>query len=63
MAKGERRGRINRVEELRKMLAEEYGIHSDAELEAALKKAPKIDIFAMAGSREVSTVKGQAKAS
>ena len=54
---------MNRVEELRKMLAEEYGIHSDAELEAALKKAPKIDIIAMAGNREVSTVKGQAKAS
>ena len=54
---------MNRVEELRKMLAEEYGIHSDAELEAALKKVPKIDIFAMAGSRDGSTAKGQAKAS
>ena len=52
---------MSRVEELRKMLAEEYGIHSDAELEAALKKAPKIDIFAMAGSRDGSTAKGKRK--
>lgn len=42
---------MNRVEELRKILAEEYGIHTDAELEAALKKAPKIDISALAGKR------------
>lgn len=45
---------MSRIEELRRMLAEEYGISSDAELEAALKKAPRIDIFAMAGERNMT---------
>lgn len=54
---------MNRVEELRRILAEEYGIHSDAELEAALKKAPKIDIFAMAGKRESAAAVKASKAS
>lgn len=54
---------MNRIEELRKILAEEYGIHSDAELEAALKKAPKIDIFAMAGDRVCETPRKQSRAS
>ena len=59
----ERRGRMNRVEELRKILAAEYGIHSAAELEAALKKVPKIDIFAMAGERSEAVSGRQTKAS
>lgn len=54
---------MNRIEELRKILAEEYGIHTDAELEAAIKKAPKIDISAMAGKRAVAVPRKESKAS
>lgn len=59
----ESRVRMNRAEELRKILAEEYGIHSDAELEAALKNVPKIDISAMAGERKGAASSKKLKAS
>ena len=35
---------MSRVEELRKYLLDEYGIHNDKELEDALKKLKPIDI-------------------
>ena len=41
---------MTRADELRKLLAEEYGINSSKELDAALKRQPKIDIYALAGS-------------
>ena len=35
---------MSRVEEMRKYLLEEYGIHNDKELDDALKKLKPIDI-------------------
>lgn len=46
---------MNQVENMRRILAEEYGITSDAELEAALRNT-KLDIFSMAGKRKARAV-------